>query len=142
MTTSYGWQIVLADVGGLVVAGVVGAAGGGGASVAPYFLASPIVHGVHGNSGKAIGSLGLHLGLPIVGMLVGVGVGGHNCDSDACGLGGLVLGMMGGMVAATVVDAAWLAHTTVEVDSSQVSLAPTVTVARSGGATFGVAATF
>ena len=123
--------------------GILGAAGGRGvAVVAPYFLASPIVHVAHGNTGTAFGSLGVHVGSPVAGMIVAAMVckmSGSTSQGDV--FTALGLGATGGMVAATIIDAAFLAHSTVEA-SSQVALVPTVSVARAGGATVGLAATF
>ena len=141
--TSYGWQIVLADLGGLLGTGLLGGAGVDGlALVAPYFLASPIVHVAHGNTSTAFGSLGVHLGMPVVGIIVAAvatRTAGHQSEGE--GLAAIAVGAMGGMVAATVIDAAFLAHSTVEAPP-QVALVPTIAVARAGGATVGLAATF
>jgi hypothetical protein len=54
---------------------------------------------------------------------------------------GLALGALAGMVVATIVDATFLAHDTTVV-YPQARLTPLVSLARSGGATLGVAATF
>jgi hypothetical protein len=104
----YGWQIILVDL--TSVALVVKGLGSGSAPVAglggvALVLGGPIVHGVHGRPGAFAGSLGLRVGLPLLGAAIGAGRGG---GCDACGYGpeGFVLGAAGAML----LDAVVLAH--------------------------------
>ena len=110
---SYGLQIVLADLGGLVLGGGVSAATGNGVPVVlPWIFASPIVHGVHGHPGTAAISALLHVGAPLVGAIGGAMIPCTGSkDSDVpCELGGALAGFGVGMIGATVIDAAVLAQ--------------------------------
>ena len=95
-----------------------------GVGVAGYFLAAPIVHLAHGRGAAAAKSLGLRVGMPLVLGLAGYKLGPHDtvCDeavdidgqyhSGHCNtgsIGGLLVGGLGGMIAAVVIDAKYLA---------------------------------
>ncbi|MEO5768459.1 MAG: hypothetical protein ABIS92_08915 [Polyangia bacterium] len=145
---SYGGQIVLGDVLGLALSVAVAVATSGNSlALAPYFLASPVVHGIHGDPGRGVGGFLIHVLSPIAGAVVGVAIDRSSCSSgeEFCGLAGAGLGLLGGMIAATVIDAAVLARD-VPVSSppsSHASLTPTFSVARAGGgALAGVAGRF
>ncbi len=82
-----------------------------------YIAGGPVVHGTHHNGGKAVASLGLRVGLPFLGGLVGVHAGSssrNGCSGEMCGLGGAVaggaLGVGVGMIAASAIDISLLAY--------------------------------
>jgi hypothetical protein len=112
---SYGSQIVLVDLGAILV-GALAAQRTGSATpiLVLWSFGSPVVHAVHGNPGRGLASLLLHVGLPIVGGFAGVAIEdcSHTTDGDFnfCGVAGLLLGGLTGMVAATTIDAAFLAQ--------------------------------
>jgi hypothetical protein len=98
---------------GLFIAGAAGDASPlVGLGAAGYFLGSPIVHFAHGRPGAAVGSLGLHLGLPVIGA--GIGLAAADCHNDHeegwCGVGEMGIGLLLGIVGATVLDTTLLAH--------------------------------
>lgn len=81
---------------------------------AGYFLCAPIVHAAHGGGDRAAGSVGLRIGLPAAGALIGAGIflAADKCHGELCGLGGVVAMIAGaavGAIAASIVDAAVLA---------------------------------
>jgi hypothetical protein len=155
----YGWQTLLADGAsfGLVIAGTHS---GGGLLVAggtSYALAAPLIHAAHANDGAAGISVALRLGLPLAGGLIGSAAvpykeGAHYSDGyvdDSYGqlfavLGGVALGML----AASIVDASFLAydqHATAPAspkpDTKAFRIAPSVGPLR-GGLSAGLTGTF
>ncbi len=98
----YGWQTLLAD--GLWVAS---------ASVQPalapigYLTFAPLVHAAHGHPGKPFASLGVRVGLPLGGLLLGAGAGAF---VDGGEFFGAPLGLVSGLVGAIVMDAAVIAN--------------------------------
>jgi hypothetical protein len=119
----YGWQTLAAD-GGAVFLFLSSLAlldgGDDGAStvvawtsLGVYVLGGPVVHGFHGHAGKAAGSLGIRVGAPLVGGILGAGILSgckkHESD-DLCELGGAAWGILLGSAAAMALDAAVLAH--------------------------------
>lgn len=142
-TLYYGAQIVLADLVGVVGAVVVGARFQSvTAALGTYLLAAPLVHVLHGQPGTAFGSLLLHVAAPGLGILVSVAMieGGCGGGDIGCAFMGLLLGGVGGLVAATAIDAGFLAKKTPE--RPLVSLVPTIQVAGSGTTTLGLAGRF
>jgi hypothetical protein len=108
----YGWQTLLAD-GAAISIGVAAIAADtpglfAGSAVA-YLLAPPMIHLHHARGGAAGGSLGLRLGGPLLGAVIG----GGSCEesSGACASWGLVVGA----VAAMLIDAGYLAWEVVPV---------------------------
>ena len=132
-TRWYGWQTLAVD-GALLTIGLLplrpsdssantafalGWYGG-------YALGAPIVHWAHGHVGKGFGSLGMRLGGPLAGALLGVGVAlatgasfgvkdssGNQLyvgTGDRIAEGGVILGML----APVIIDAAVLAREPVE----------------------------
>jgi hypothetical protein len=120
----YGWQTFVSDAisTGLFVAAIQISNGNGlledsappaanlaaGLGMAGYVAGAPTIHIVHGRPGAATGSVLLRLGLPVVGGLVGDRLA--TCpppsgDYGNCGLGEIVVGFLGGIVAASVIDA-------------------------------------
>ncbi|MDB4993717.1 MAG: uncharacterized protein JWM74_1149 [Myxococcaceae bacterium] len=113
----YGWQTLLVDVGDVPLFFVMGPL--------PYLLGAPIVHFAHGRVGTGFGDLGMRLGLPVAFGFVAYSVGNKHCSSrgsyqvfcsqaDSAAVGGAVVGM----VTAIGLDAAFLAHETVEPKAS------------------------
>jgi hypothetical protein len=114
---SYRWQIAVADASSLALLFTVtdrGALGGG----LLYLLGGPVIHLAHGEAGRAVGSLGLRVALPIAGAFVGGALWWNgqdarckNGDPDFCSddefnvgaLYGLGLGFLGAMVIDTAV---------------------------------------
>jgi hypothetical protein len=91
-----------------------------------YFLGAPIVHLAHGRGGAAAKSFALRAGLPLLGGMIGyklgpddtacVGSGGRDIDTTdhahGCGGGsiaGMLIGVLGGGVAAIYIDSRYLA---------------------------------
>ena len=132
-TTWYGWQTLLADVSANALAAaairVAEAANGTdtrqsyetgaqvliGAAVVVYGLGGPVVHLANGHAGKAAGSLGLRLALPVVGALAGLLLARATCDRGGegdvpCDAIAGVFGFFGGIAAAVAIDAAVLAR--------------------------------
>ncbi|MGE0324425.1 MAG: hypothetical protein AB7S68_19060 [Polyangiaceae bacterium] len=97
----YGWQTLLVDAASVGLAVVTQNAyvflGG-------YWIFPPVLHLGHGQPSRAIGSLGLRVALPFIGMGLGSGQDGNGEDGDA----GLVYGALTGLVVASILDAAWL----------------------------------
>jgi hypothetical protein len=157
----YGWQTLLADAGsiGLGFASKEVAVG-----ALAYGLVPPIIHWSHGNVGRGFASLGIRLGGPVVGALVGLVIGTAIASNDhtqgfaAIGaqlddeLGGLVVGAGVGYLSAVVVDAAALSwdHDPVAEPSDQAPAAkpstftftPRVSVLPKGGAQMGLGGSF
>jgi hypothetical protein len=161
----YGWQTLLVDgaATGLLVASIpiqsndanvplfVGGLG-------TFALGAPIAHVAHDHPWRGLGSLGLRLGLPAIGLAVGAMVaptvaGDHPNDTTGAGAvsemiaGGLV-GAGIGAVAAMAIDAsvlAWDSGPAAPRDSSRAQsfarIAPNVGVTPRG-ASVGLAGTF
>jgi hypothetical protein len=149
----YGYQTLGVDLGALALLALSVQSESGGlalASLGTYVVGPPIVHFAHGNIGKGFGDLGLRLGLPVGGALVGVGFacvlggcGGHGDFAGyAAAFGGLVGGASGG-VAAMIIDWALLSREPSRQAPREprdagarrpVTLTPSVAVPPSGGA--------
>ena len=113
----YGWQTLATD-GASVVVALLGVAvsdgserlgqGMGYTALLGYALGGPVVHAVHGNPGRAIGSLALRGGLPLAAGYAGSALEDCPDDADFCGLGGALLGGTLGVLGAILIDAAAL----------------------------------
>jgi hypothetical protein len=126
----YGAPLVLADAGAFALI-----AGGLGLSMRPgirpevpgamlitggvvYAFDGAVVHGIHGEADKALGSVLLRVLVAptagFVGGLIGAGAGAGCVGSENCSIGytiwGFVIGAGTGMVAASVIDNAVLAY--------------------------------
>jgi hypothetical protein len=122
----YGWQTLSADgatLGFLTLGGALvdnGNSESGRAVIGSfvvlgagaYVFGGPIVHAAHQNWGAATASLGLRVGLPLMGILIGSAVDscGANNDSDLCGAVGPGFGVLLGIGAAIAIDAAALGY--------------------------------
>src|SRR3954470_17526274 len=116
--------------GGLYTVGLLGGA-----------FVTPIIHGMRGHGGRALGSYLLRSGLMGIGGMIGVASAGRCADTEwFCGLDRMVPGMAGGLVAASVLDAVFLTDETVERPSGP-QWTPIV-APRAGGATVGLVAAF
>jgi hypothetical protein len=145
-TVSYRGQIITADVAsfGLMLVGPLvddNEPDLSGIGFAGYFLAAPLVHAAHGRGGAAVKSLGLRIGLPFLGGLVGYRLGPddmacvqagtdgrapHGGCGDHGSLIGLLLGAAAGAGTAMYVDAKYLSHyETTRVVTWSAGIAPT-----------------
>ena len=149
---SYGAQIVLADLGAILVGALASNQSGSAVPILmTWSLASPVIHVGHGHPGRGLLSLALHMGTPIVGAFIGVEMescgGASSRDDDLCGLAGLALGGLAGMVAATTIDAAVLAQLPDERPAPPaygrgIASAPALSVNPRGDVAFGWRGTF
>ena len=108
---SYGVEVVLADIGGIL--GAIATApkpevGGTPTRTAIrysfYVAPSPIIHALHGNWGRAAISFALHLGGALAADAL---VGGGVREEDA---GSSLLLLIGGATAIAAIDASYIAH--------------------------------
>lgn len=141
-TEWYGWQTLLAD-GAAVTFTVMAAKEPDStpflmASAGTYLLGGPIVHAAHGNWGRAAGSLGLRLGLPLAGGLAGAALAQCRQGEWFCGYAEVGMGTLIGIVAAVTIDASVLAREPV---TKAPALVPAVSVGRDR-AWAGVSGTF
>jgi hypothetical protein len=90
----------------------------GSLSLVGYAFGAPVVHLVHEHPERALISLLLRGGLPLLFGAIGAEV--EDCFEDEffCGVGGAVLGGLAGVTTAIVVDAAVLTHENVPAKSS------------------------
>jgi len=121
-TTWYGWQTLIADGAAAGLLGLTLLSSDGNAanvlgtlSFGTYLLGGPIVHWSHGHGWTGFGSLAARVGFPLGGALVGVLIGAAACGSSEdefipCPVAFGAVGLLGGMVAAPIVDAAVLAR--------------------------------
>lgn len=158
----YGWQTLMADGASLLVVPVVGGVilpkgehddAIALAAVGGYALAPGAIHLAHGRPGAAAASVGLRVGMPITGGLLGLAVSKGNCHTELCGLDGAVLGFALGAVGAIAIDAAALSRETVEEEDGKptsasasrpkaITLTPSGGPRKEGGFDVGVAAVF
>lgn len=96
----YGWQVLLVDLGSLVLNVAALSSESTGlwyASAGLQLLGPPIVHWAHGRVGAGFGSMGLRLGLPLLGGLAAAGSAGDGDLSPfiiGAGVGGLVAAVL------------------------------------------------
>ncbi len=153
-TSWYGWQTLIADGTSLlvlpIVAGVTQSPTLGAVAVGGYFLAPPFIHGAHGRWGIFAASLGLRVGMPVVGGLLGAAAQG-DCRGDLCIPVGAAIGVAIGVLGAVALDAALLSYEPEEHDPryrgqptkpSQTAWSPTIAPRKEGGFTLGLGATF
>jgi hypothetical protein len=113
----YGYQTLLADAAafGVLVAGAATNDRSTGqdiavASVTAYWLGGPIVHLAHDRGETSFASLGLRLGAPVVGGLIGTGLAALAPDDDGDEyVVGIGLGVLAGVTGAVALDASLLA---------------------------------
>lgn len=159
VTVSYRGQIITADVVslGLMVLGPLSDEHDltlSGLGFTGWFLAAPLVHAAHSRGGAAAKSLGLRVGLPILGGLAGYRLGpddtscvstpavdGH-ASEGGCGDHGSIIGALLGIAAgagtAMYIDAKYLArYQTERVVTWSAGIAP-----MRGGASLAFSGTF
>lgn len=102
----YGWRTGLVDAAavGLMVAGGFSDGAVVAAGVATYAFVPPVVHAVHRNGVGMMASLGLRIGAPISGALVGALAADCLTGEESCGLGHVISGFFVGMLTASIVD--------------------------------------
>jgi hypothetical protein len=133
----YGWQILLADGATFGMAAVTEQ----GEIALGWIGTGAVVHAAHGNYGRSVASVGLRVGLPLLGASAGA-ASASGCTGDFCGLGDVLVGGLVGMGAAEVIDLVMAndEHDIAPPRKSQ-SWTPVASV-RHSGATFGIAARF
>lgn len=127
---SYGGQTLAADAisCGLIAGGLwyiptppIGVLG--------YLFGGPVIHAAHGSAGKAVGSLGMRLGLPVFAMVaVAASAGGGSLGPFLPPEGGAALGA----VTAAILDAAILANEPAPGVRTRVVVVPTATPHQAG----------
>jgi hypothetical protein len=138
----YGWQTLIAD-GSSLAALLLSApldeadAGDAGGTLAAfgllgYELAPGILHFVHRNPGRGFASMGIRLGMPLAGAILGATLA-SNCNSNRCEEGGAVLGILLGMGGAIAIDAAVFAYADPKHPDRRFALRPMVSVTPRGG---------
>lgn len=129
--TWYGWQSITAD--GLATAMIMGGSGWTLAGIGTYVLGGPIIHLTHGHVLRSVGSLGLRIGAPLMGVVVGCSASARS--ESSCDIGALV-GSLVGLAAASAVDASFAydaePHRPMPATASA-SIAPTFVATRHGG---------
>jgi hypothetical protein len=146
---NYSDEIVLADLvgAGLTIRFLTDDKGAGSILRFSYPIASPVVHLSHGNFGRALASLGLHLFLPYAGAYLGYSLEKASCEEGEflCGLAGAFLGGLFGLVAATTIDAGYLARPGDQDRRDAIrrssGILPSVTVTPNGTFAFGLSGT-
>jgi hypothetical protein len=112
----FGWRILSADAGAMVLTFVASDVWQSKVVLLPYFVLSPVVHFAHGDYSGAVESLLLHLGLPLAGWYIGRAIDPPDCTPtpDRWCLDsfdwGPPLGVLAGVSLATAIDAVYLAH--------------------------------
>jgi len=127
-TRWYGWQTLLADVGAVTLTIVAATSAGhdddaaalraaliGGSA---FLFGGPIVHAAHGHWDKAGYSLGLRVGLSLVGAATGAAIGDSECgqyqfDHEGCAATEGAVGLLVGATLAIIVDAAAFGRDTI-----------------------------
>ena len=146
----YGLQTLAFDGAALALFATYAASNAGGGDVLPvlsgasYIGGGPIVHLAHGHVDKAFISLGLRGGLPLAFGIAGGFIAAnretnHGPADMYAGIGGLVIGMGVGMVAASALDATLVANERVPAPLPReagkiTNVSPSVSVLPQGGA--------
>lgn len=134
----YGWQTLLLDGTSLIVLPAVSV---GADSSAPFALGmigyvagGPFVHTAHDNGLEALSSLGVRVGLPVLGGVVGraaADCSNSNGFLNLCPLAQVVAGIYIGMLTAAAVDASLLAYEEQSLDeSSAVQIVPQLNISQ------------
>src|SRR5437763_862205 len=111
---SYGGQVVVAEASSILLLALAAGTGSGGpvyTGLAALVVSPAIVHGLHGNGGRAVGSLAFHLALGVGGLYLGATLA-SNGDEECCAQAtvGAVLGIVASQVIATAIDVSTLAY--------------------------------
>ena len=81
-----------------------------GVGALTFLLGAPIIHGFNGNFGRSFASLGIRVGLPILGFALGAEI--DSCSGFLCVPTGALLGAGAGLVTALYIDYTVLAKKT------------------------------
>lgn len=155
----YGWQNMLVEGLGATSVALLGVASldgssrsgdfalAGGLGAIAYFGGGVVVHLVHDNLEKAVGSLGFTIGLPATGALIGLAAGEAGCAprEEGCAETPAAWGALIGVLAAPVFDGlilGWEKKHSGAPRMGSVSRGPTMVPTMStipGGVMFGVA---
>jgi hypothetical protein len=137
----YGWQTLTADgasFGLLTMAAVFSNEAGDHDSDATalawfgllgYELAPGIIHFVHKNPGRGFASMGLRLGMPLTGAILGASFA-SGCSGFGCEEGGAALGLLLGMGGAIAIDSAVFAYDDQRRPRPGLSVTPLVSLTR------------
>jgi len=113
-------------------------------AVATYALGAPLVHLYHHHPQRAAASLALRVGLPLLGAVIGGGIGRSNCseycDNDA-DIAGAALGIVSGAVLASTIDIGYLSRGE-QVTRSAPALAPSFGAGPGGAVRIGIGGSF
>lgn len=139
----YGWQIAAIDAP-LLAAAITSTDGGGEAAIvagAGLLISGPILHGVHGNSGAAFGSVAARVLAPLLGAAVGAstGHGEHEPGTGHTTLEGAAYGALAGYAVALGFD---MLMGVEEVEPERPPPAAPVVIVGSSSATVGLAGNF
>ena len=138
----YGAPMLVADGAALAAFGVAPHLKGTNAptallvsGLAAYLVVPPVVHLFHDHGDRALGSVALRLGLPVLGAMMGVPLGGScHQDDDSCVAKGLYYGTLIGLGTAAIIDQLMAFDREVPPPRSHaLVVAPTLAVNRAGG---------
>jgi hypothetical protein len=109
-----------------------------------FYVGGLFVHGFHDKWRKALGSVGLTIGMPVTGVLTGFGIGKATCDTDACTGKAIAVGAAVGLFLAPFVDGlalGWDKRRNTYHGDDRALVVPSVVPVR-GGASVGIAGSF
>jgi hypothetical protein len=151
---NYRWQIITGDAAAIALSLAIDrvAADGGGRpgalatlTIASYFFTAPMIHGLHRQGTRALGSFALRAGLPLLLGLLGEELDGTpECDfcMDSLRSEGKLIGLTAGVLIAMAVDNVLLARPIYKrTERPRAAWTPALGGVR-GGATAGVLGTF
>lgn len=130
---SYGWQIAIADVASTVLIFKAHDQSAATAGLLTYALAGPIIHGAHEQGGRAVASLVLRVGLPVVSAWAWAGYAQSRCspnDDDCETEGAAAVGLLLGFATAMVIDATALSHPVKAKQAARLTWVPHVAASR------------
>jgi hypothetical protein len=126
-TRWYGWQLVITDSAAIALALIAIPTKDPDyayAAIPTYFLPTLAIHALHRRSGASVAGFALRLGLPVVGFLLGFGVGSASRDAWFSGFAALADGAFVGLAGAGIaaaIDTAFLAHEEVRVSRARIA---------------------
>jgi hypothetical protein len=109
--------------------------------IGTYLLGSPAIHLAHDHGSRAVASLGLRLGLPLLGAMLGAGAacgGRSSCGTDAA-IAVPAIGAVAGVLAASAIDLVYLGR---EDTIAAPRLSPTVSADGHGSVRLGLTGRF
>jgi len=151
----YRWQVVSADAAVVAMSVLINQISKDGGerpgalatfTIASYFFAAPMVHGIHRQGKRALGSFALRAGLPLLLGLLGEQIDSTpECDTceDTLRSDGKVIGLTAGVLISMALDTVLLARPIYKRSerTPRAAWAPVLSGVR-GGATAGVFGTF